>query len=113
MLLRHLIGEAVSKIQRHRVNTLPPFFVGPGNAARRGGVTLTISNPSPSISCTTSSPTSRRAATISASATVPAEISKRSSASSSSAGVRLGLVQYDRHQRGRVYRDHPGRPSSP
>jgi hypothetical protein len=29
------------------------------------------------------------------------------------AGVRLGLVQQDCHQRGRVDRDHPGRPSSP
>jgi hypothetical protein len=46
------------------------------------GVTVTTSEPSPSIRLVTSSPTFRRAATMRASATVPAEIRMSSSASS-------------------------------
>jgi hypothetical protein len=33
MLLRHLVGEAISEIQCRRVNALPPFLVSPGDAA--------------------------------------------------------------------------------
>ena len=78
------------------------------------GVTDTISKPSPSIMRLISSPTLRRAATIRASATVPAEIGISVSVSRTLMQASASASpSSDRHQRRSIDGDHRGRPSGP
>src|SRR6266478_1850994 len=78
------------------------------------GVTDMMSKPSPSIRRVISSPTLRRAATIRASATVPAENDDLGLGFQNPyAGIRLRFSKGDRHQRRSIDGNHRGKPSTP
>ena len=82
MLLRHFIGKAIAKVQRCRMNALAHCAWLAAIRRAAAALTVTTSKPSPSISRIISTPASCRSGTISASATLPAEISRSQDCSS-------------------------------
>jgi hypothetical protein len=107
MFLYHLVGKA-AEIEPRGIDALAPLRIGLSNPSRRCRRSVTISNPIPSMTLATSSPTFGRLETMRASATVPAEMRSWSSLSNEAMPYGLRLIQDDRHNAPRCRQQSSG-----
>ena len=114
MLFRDLVGEAIPEIEGSGAHALSPYSIGMGDAPR----------------CGRSDRHKLKAEPVDDARHLGADVSSRGDDEGfghgagrdqnivldlerRDTGFRLRLVEDDRHQCGRVDRDHPGKPSSP